>query len=61
MAAMKQAQGPAYLQPQRPLGMGSTFVKLASNRALHLIRGAMGHAVGLAQFSVETKGGCELV
>ena len=34
MAAMKQAQGPAYLQPQRPLGMGSTFVKLASNCAL---------------------------
>ena len=26
MVAMKLAQGPAYLQPQRPLGMGSTFV-----------------------------------
>jgi hypothetical protein len=38
MVAMKQAQGPAYLQPQRSLGMGSTFVKLASNCALHLIR-----------------------
>ena len=61
MAAMKQAQGPAYLQPRRPLGMGSTFVKLASNCALHLIRGAMGPAVGPAQFSVETKGGCDLV
>ena len=61
MAAMKQAQGPTYLQPQRPLGMGSTFLKLTSNCALHLIRGAMGPAVGPAQFSVETKGGCDLV
>jgi hypothetical protein len=61
MAAMKQAQGLAYLQPQRPLNMGSTFVKLASNCALHLIRGSMGPAVGPAQFSVETKGGCDLV
>ncbi len=61
MVAMKHAQGPAYLQPQRPLGMGSTFVKLASNCTLHLIRGAMGPADGPAQFSVETKGGCGLV
>ena len=61
MEAMKQAQGPAYLQPRRPLGMGSTFVKLASNCALHFIRGAMGPVVGPAQFSVETKGGCDLV
>ncbi len=61
MDAMKQAQGLAYLHPQRPLGMGSTFVKLASNCALHLIRGAMGLAVGPTQFSVETKGGCDLV
>jgi len=52
MAAMKRAQGPAYLQPQRPLGMGSTFGKLASNCALYLIRGAMGPAVGPAQFSL---------
>jgi len=36
--------------------MGSTFAKLA----LHLIRGAMGPAVGPTQFSVETKGGCDL-
>ena len=61
MAAMKEDQGHAYLKPQRPLGLGSTFVKLASNCALHLIRGAMGPAVGPAQFSVETKGGCDLV
>ena len=61
MAAMKQAQGPTYLQPQPPLGMGSILVKLASNCALHWIRGAMGPAVGPAQFSVETKGGYDLV
>ncbi len=41
MADMKQAQGPTYLQPQRPLGMGSNFVKLTSNCAMHLIRGAI--------------------
>ena len=39
LVGLKQAQGPAYLPPQRPLGMGSTFVKLASNCAPHLIRG----------------------
>ncbi len=61
MDATKQAQGLAYLQPHRPLGMGSIFVKLASNCALHVIRGAMGPAVGPAQFSVETKGCCDLV
>ena len=55
MNAMKQAQGPAYLQPQGPLVMGSTFAKLASNCALHLIRGAMGPVVGPAQFSVKPK------
>jgi hypothetical protein len=61
MVAMKQTQGHAYLHPQRPLGMGSNFVKLASNCALHLIRCAMGSAVGPAQFSVENKGGCDLI
>ncbi len=61
MATMKQAQRRAYLQPHRPLGMGSTFVKLASDCAVYPIRGAMGPANGPAQFSVETKGGCDLV
>jgi hypothetical protein len=57
MVAMKRAQGHVNMRPQSPLEMGSTFVKLASNCALHLIRGAMGPVVGPAQFSVETKGG----
>jgi len=34
--------------------MGSTLVKVASNCALLLLRGNMGHTVGSNQFSVET-------
>jgi hypothetical protein len=61
MKEMKRLQGPAYVQPQRPLGMGSTLIKVASNCALILIRGSLGPTVGPTQFSVETKGGCDLI
>jgi hypothetical protein len=61
IATMKRVQGTAYVQPQRPLRMGSTFIKVASNCALLLIRGSLDPAVGPAQFSVETKGGCDLI
>ena len=47
MAKMKLSQGAAYLQPQRPLGMGSTVVKVASNYALLLLKSSLGSAVGL--------------
>jgi hypothetical protein len=61
MAAMKEALGMDYLQPQRPLDMGSTLFKIASNCALLLLRGSLGVAVGPSQFSVETKRGCDLI
>jgi hypothetical protein len=57
MVQLKRLQGDAYLKPQRPLGMGSTLVKVASNCALLIIKGSLGPAVGPALFSIETKGG----
>jgi hypothetical protein len=46
MAAIKLSHGVADLQPQRPMGMGSTLVKVASNYALHFLRGNLGLVVG---------------
>ena len=45
MAHVKLLQGKAYLQPQMPLCMGSTLVKVASNCAL-LIKGSLDLAIG---------------
>jgi len=53
--------GEAYLQPQRPIGMGTALVRLACNCALTMVKDAMGPAVGPRQFAVETKGGCALL
>ena len=61
MEALKQAEKEAYLQPQRPIGMGTTVAKLACNCALHMVKEAMGPAVGPTKFAVETKGGCALL
>jgi hypothetical protein len=41
--------------------MGSTLAKIASNCDLAMLRGSLGAAVGPSQFSVETKGGCDLI
>jgi hypothetical protein len=60
METLKQQMGDAYLQPQRPIDMGTTIVKMACNCALTMIKEAMGPAVGPSQFAVETKGGCAL-
>jgi hypothetical protein len=61
MEALKLAQGEAYLQPQRLIGMGTTVAKLACNCALEMVKEAMGPAIGPSQFAVETKGGCALL
>jgi hypothetical protein len=61
METLKQHNGDAYLQPQRPIGMGTAIVKLACNCALTMAKEAMGPAVGTSQFGVETKGGCALL
>jgi hypothetical protein len=61
MEALKQQIGDAYLQPQRPIGIGTTIVKLACNYALTMVKEALGPAVGPSQFAVETKGICALL
>jgi hypothetical protein len=61
MTAMKDALGADYVQPHRPLGMGSILVYIASNCALIMLRGSFGVVVGPSQFSVETKVGCDLI
>jgi len=58
MEAMKLTQAATYLQPQRPMGMGTVIVKAACNCALLMVKEAMGPVVGPSQFVVETKGGC---
>jgi hypothetical protein len=61
MESLKQQQGEAYRQPQRPIEMGTTLVKPACNCALTMVKEAMGPVVGPSQFAVETKGGCALL
>jgi len=61
MAEIKEARGASYVQPQWLLGMGSTLVNDASNCALAMLRGSLGAAVAPSHFSVETKGGCDLI
>jgi len=61
MEALKLAEGEAYMQPQRSIGMGTTVAKLACNCALQVAKEAMGPSVGPTQFAVETKGGCALL
>jgi hypothetical protein len=61
MAAMKEELSTDYVQPQRPLGMGSTLVKIASNYPLLMPHGSRGAVVEPSRFSVERKGGCDLI
>jgi len=61
MVAMKEDLGIAYVLPQRPLGMGSTRVKIASNCALLMLRGSLEAAAGPSQICLETKGGCDMM
>ena len=61
MEALKRQRGLVYIQPQRPIGMGPTIVKVACNCALLLVKDAMWLAVGPSHFAVETKDGVELL
>ena len=61
MAELKLKQGAAYLQSQRPIGMGTALVKTTCNCALLMVRDAMGPDVGPSQFAVKTKGDCALL
>ncbi len=42
MEALRLKQGPHYRQPQRPLGMGSTIPKFATNCVLEKIQPSVG-------------------
>ena len=61
MAAMRAAQGEAYLQSQRPLGMGGTLTKLAVTYILGIVEAVVGVAAWPHQFGVNAKGGCDMV
>ncbi len=61
MAAMRAAMGEAYLQPQRPLGMGGALTKLAVVCVLGIVEAAVGVAACPHQFAVNAKGGCDMV
>ena len=61
MAAMRTSLGEAYLQPYRPLGMGGTLTKLAAVCVLGVVAAAVGVATGPHQFTVNAKGGCDLI
>jgi len=59
---MFAALGEAYLQPQRPLGMGGTLTKLAATRVLGIVESVVGVAVGPHPFiAVNAKGECDMV
>jgi len=61
MATMKEYLDFAYVNPQRPLGMGSNAVKIASISADLILCGSLGAVVGPSQFLAETKGRCDLI
>ena len=45
MEALKSQLGHEYVQPQRPIGMGTTIAKVGCNYALLLVKDAMGPVV----------------
>jgi hypothetical protein len=57
MAALREAQGDAYLQPHRPLGMGVAITMLAASGVLGVVKAAVGIAAGPHQFDINVKGG----
>ena len=57
MDVMKKALGDVYIQPQRPLGMGSTIVKIASKCTLIPLYMSLGAAVGLPNSRSKPMGG----
>ena len=61
MAALRDALGAEYKQPQRPLGMGGTLPKLAASCVLSTVSAAVGVAAGPHQFAINAKGGCDMV
>ena len=60
-AALKLRQGQLYMQPQRPLGMGNTFPKIAANYILAKVQPVVGVSAGARQFAVNAKGGCDMI
>jgi hypothetical protein len=52
MEALKLKQRQLYRQPQRPLGMGSTIPKMATNCILTKVQPDVGVSAGAHQFAV---------
>jgi hypothetical protein len=59
--ALGATQGEAYMQPHRPLGMGSAILKLVASGVLDIVQPVIGVATGANQFAVNTKEGCDMV
>ena len=58
---MRAALGEAYLQPQRPMGMGGTLTKLAAMCVMGFVESDIGVAADPHQIAVNAKGGCDMV
>jgi hypothetical protein len=61
METMKRKQGPNYIQPQRPLGMGNTIPKVAANCILAKVQHAVAVSAGAHQIAINAKGGCNMI
>ena len=61
MEALRQKQGLEYKQPQRPLGMGINISKIATNCVLEKVHPTIGVFADAHQFTLNAKGGCDMV
>ena len=61
MADLRERQGDAYIQPHRPLGMGSAIPKLAASCVLGIVQPSVGMAARAHMFRINAKGGCGMV
>ena len=61
MVALREAQGDAFFQPQRPLGVEGAITMLATSCVLGVVDTAVGAAAGPHRFAINTKGVCDMV
>ena len=61
MAILREQQGNAYIQPQRPFGMGSAIPKLAANSVLGIRQHAVSMVARAHLIAVNAKGGSDMV
>jgi hypothetical protein len=58
MEEVKARLGPAYVKPQRPIGMGTAIAKVACNCALLLVKEAMFQRLAPHSSQWKQRGGC---